>query len=91
MRIPRLKKSYVSLGIFIVLFFSTYLLSFLGFDKIAKISLYLMLPVFIYGYYHTTILVVKGNRKAYKKLRNKEPIFTDDLLEDKDGNSKSEK
>lgn len=50
-----------------------------------------MLPVFIYGYFHTTIWVVKGNRKAYKKLRNKEPIFTDDLLEDKDENSKSEK
>lgn len=41
--------------------------------------------------YYINKYIYSANKKILKRLKNKEPIFTDDLLEDKDENSKSEK
>lgn len=80
----RLKKSHKGLGLIFILFFANILLGFLGFDNVSKIFFYAIFPVFFWTYYHSAIFVTKSNIKAYKRLKNRQIIFTDSLTDDED-------
>ncbi len=80
----RLKKSHKGLAICFILFCATILLSALGLETLGKLTFYAIFPVFFWTYYHTAIFVTKSNVKAYKRLKNKQTIFTDSLTDDED-------
>lgn len=69
----------------------TYILLLVNLKSLAKLTIYGCFPAILYAMYYINKYIYSANKKILKRLKNKEPIFTDDLLEDKDENSKSEK
>lgn len=80
----RLKKVHKGLAIVFLLFFTTIVLDSFGFDTARKVTFYAIFPIFFWSYYHGAIFVTKSNIKAFNRLKNKQPIFTDSLTDDKD-------
>ncbi|MBE0442494.1 MULTISPECIES: hypothetical protein [unclassified Psychrobacter] len=80
----RLKMLHKSLAIFFILFFTTILLSALGFKNLSKLVLYAIFPVFFWGYFHGAIFVFKSNKKFFSRIKHKQTIFTDSLTDDED-------
>ncbi|MDN5565346.1 MAG: hypothetical protein L0G25_00985 [Psychrobacter sp.] len=80
----RLRKSHKGLCLVFILFFTSILLSFLGFDKVSKILFYAIFPVFFWAYFYGAIFVFKANKKFFSRIKHKQTVFTDSLTDDED-------
>ena len=80
----KLQKSHKGLSLIFILFFTSIIFGFLGFDKVSKILLYAIFPIFFWTYYHVAIYVMKFNTKAYKRIKHKQPVFNHSLSDDED-------
>lgn len=78
----QLKKAHLGLLICFISFFCCLFASFLGLKILSKILFYLTIPVIIYTWIIGFKIVIKGNKRAYQRLKNKETVLTDDLLDD---------
>ncbi len=86
-----LKRGWLGLGIGIFLFFCSDILNLFDFDNFSLFLFYTVFLAWSYAFYNMRKYVSLANKKILKRLLNKKTIFTDDLLEDDDDKTNSNK
>lgn len=77
-----LKKFYMSLFTAFLLIFISIIALFLKFEFLYKLIFYITGLVFMYSFYLCIVLATSTSKKINKRLKEKEQLLTDDLLND---------
>ena len=78
----RLRKAQKGLLLALTLFLLSIFFDLIGYADIGKYTLYLTMVVIIYNMFNAAIFVSNSNKKFFKRIKNKQPIFTDSLTDD---------
>ena len=84
----RLKKAQKGILLALILFVLSIFFDFIGNAGIGKYTLYITMAVIIYNMFNAAIFVSNSNKKFFKRIKNKQPIFTDSLTDDEDDSIK---
>ncbi|WP_201587342.1 MULTISPECIES: hypothetical protein [unclassified Psychrobacter] len=83
----RLRKAQKGILLALTLFLLSIFFDFIGYADIGKYTLYLTMVVIIYNMFNAAIFVSNSNKKFFKRIKNKQPIFTDSLTDDESDDS----
>ena len=83
----KLKKAQKGILLAFILFALSIFFDFIGYSDIGNYVLYITMAVIIYNMFNAAIFVSNSNKKFFKRIKNKEPIFTDSLTDDGDDDS----
>ncbi len=86
-----LNKAMSYFSISFIMFVLAILVAFLNLKEITKFFLYPCLLFILLGSYNIIVYRFLYHKKVLKRWLNKEPIFTDDLLDDEDDKSNPSK
>lgn len=80
----RLHKIYKGLALGFLFFFLSLFFHSIGYNNVGKYLIYSTMVIIFYNMFNAAIFVGNSNKKFFKRVKNKQPIFTDFLTDDED-------